>query len=467
MIRLLLVILLCVFSYSVHAIAGTCGSSADGLGATHTTGLSPWKADSPSYEDVNYCVNTAAGQGDTVNVPSGSSTWSNTLGITKGVILKGAGIDATTITNGGVSYIISIIPSAPAEDPIMQISGFTFDGTDGSCLLIKNENTTYDFTHIRVFSNKFINATTNCYAIYTRGMVFGLIDSNIFNGNFYDINVRGYDYYSWYKYTKDVDNTLVYGSLGMGGARFLYIENNTFSDSKRFVVASGEGARWVFRFNTLEEDFVEGFLDIHGDTNNDGNVAVEIYGNKQTTSVGTSKYGSSMWVDYRGGTAMIYNNSTFVNPSGVRTSIKIREETTPCSALRMGYDMRIHNGYIWNNKNSNNNDNLYLQHHGPITDYDAGNCLIEGVDYWSDVQPDTNTSSSYFSKGLASARPSSCSATVPADVYWETDSLTLYRCTATDTWTAYYTPYTYPHPLRGESASTGGASSRARLRKAN
>jgi hypothetical protein len=23
----------------------------------------------------------------------------------------------------------------------------------------------------------------------------------------------------------------------------------------------------------------------------------------------------------------------------------------------------------------------------------------------------------------------------------------LYKCTATDTWTLYYTPYTYPHPL--------------------
>ena len=24
---------------------------------------------------------------------------------------------------------------------------------------------------------------------------------------------------------------------------------------------------------------------------------------------------------------------------------------------------------------------------------------------------------------------------------------TLYKCTSTNTWTAYYTPYTYPHPL--------------------
>jgi len=28
---------------------------------------------------------------------------------------------------------------------------------------------------------------------------------------------------------------------------------------------------------------------------------------------------------------------------------------------------------------------------------------------------------------------------------------TLYKCTSANTWTAYYTPYTYPHPLRLES----------------
>jgi hypothetical protein len=28
----------------------------------------------------------------------------------------------------------------------------------------------------------------------------------------------------------------------------------------------------------------------------------------------------------------------------------------------------------------------------------------------------------------------------------------LYVATATDTWTLYYTPYTYPHPLAGGEA---------------
>jgi hypothetical protein len=61
--------------------------------------------------------------------------------------------------------------------------------------------------------------------------------------------------------------------------------------------------------------------------------------------------------------------------------------------------------------------------------------------------------------GLLSARPATCT---PGVGYWATDQGEwnsnhggpdgqLYRCTATNTWTLYYTPYIYPHPLRGET----------------
>jgi len=37
----------------------------------------------------------------------------------------------------------------------------------------------------------------------------------------------------------------------------------------------------------------------------------------------------------------------------------------------------------------------------------------------------------------------------PKVAYWDSTSQTLYQCTATNTWTSFYTPYTYPHPLEG------------------
>jgi len=67
--------------------------------------------------------------------------------------------------------------------------------------------------------------------------------------------------------------------------------------------------------------------------------------------------------------------------------------------------------------------------------------------------------------GLLSARPSTCTAgpggakfTSPTGsygvAYWATDTSTLYICTATNTWTAVYSPYTYPHPLVSGTAPT-------------
>jgi len=73
--------------------------------------------------------------------------------------------------------------------------------------------------------------------------------------------------------------------------------------------------------------------------------------------------------------------------------------------------------------------------------------------------------------GLLSARPSTCTAgpggTFGASptgsygvAYWATDANSgngqLSICTATNTWTAVYTPFTYPHPIIAASLSGGG-----------
>lgn len=52
--------------------------------------------------------------------------------------------------------------------------------------------------------------------------------------------------------------------------------------------------------------------------------------------------------------------------------------------------------------------------------------------------------SSGMGHGTNANKPTSCTTGVG---YWATDQSELYLCTATNTWTASYTPYTYPHPL--------------------
>lgn len=63
--------------------------------------------------------------------------------------------------------------------------------------------------------------------------------------------------------------------------------------------------------------------------------------------------------------------------------------------------------------------------------------------------------------GTLASRPSTCKGgtdpmtggAAPGVAYWATDANTLYVCNPTNTWTAYYTPYTYPHPITADGTS--------------
>lgn len=94
--------------------------------------------------------------------------------------------------------------------------------------------------------------------------------------------------------------------------------------------------------------------------------------------------------------------------------------------------------------------------------------LNDNVDYYQQFGPyaesGTFNGTKGVGQGLFSARPLTCTAgTDPATGgsalgvgYWATDTNTLYVCNPTNTWMAYYTPYTYPHPLTagGTTASS-------------
>jgi len=76
-------------------------------------------------------------------------------------------------------------------------------------------------------------------------------------------------------------------------------------------------------------------------------------------------------------------------------------------------------------------------------------------DYYNEIASFDGTSG--VGVGLYANRPANCTTGV---AYWATDQGTwnktvggdqglLYKCTSTNTWELYYTPYEYPHPLQG------------------
>ncbi len=119
--------------------------------------------------------------------------------------------------------------------------------------------------------------------------------------------------------------------------------------------------------------------------------------------------------------------------------------------LKTGYPCHQQNGrgendglepvYLWSNVNG-------PLSYGPALAYARSALFIQqGRDYYNDDDGGITVGTSL---------PGTCT---PLSGYFKTDEGSmgkLYVCTATNTWTEYYTPYTCPHPLTGLTAGTCG-----------
>ena len=419
-------------------------------------------AESTSLSDVQAAI-TAANSGQTVRIPAGSSTWAARLDTitTKALGIIGAGIDQTIIKRGftntndtgqAVRGLIAFSPtsSLAATNPVFRLSGMTIDCDyrgDGPWLY--NAYRQYPCTNIRLDHLKIHHATYSgspwgydmfgiCIGRY--GAMYGVCDNSTLNGDLFASN------------TSD-DDVWTDTAYNFGDANNFYFEDCTITATPVSETLCSDGnhsPRYCFRHNTLDvTDLNRGYdspmFDIHGNQASPMRAGQgwEIYENSIICA------GIAVSFDQRGGKAMCYNNTATKTTGSL--SMRVREEHDDASVgptpyvpnnLITGQPQHISDTYYWGN--TIGGVQVDVDDSAEHVTYSGHSCPEENYHFWN--QAASFDGSVGIGIGLLAARPTSG---LTAGVgYWATDTQTLYRATGATTWETFYTPYTYPHPLR-------------------
>jgi len=401
--------------------------------------------------NVQACINDAANKGGEViiSLPSGtSSAWGSTLNVNMSgwitptkLTIQGQGINSTTINaDSGVS---AINVSGKLGIP-WRITGIKFTGIGSreSDIFIGGLCNNW-----RVDNSYFYRsgATNTIWVGYYK--TYGVIDHNTFEDD------SGETIAVWSSADSLAKESWAEQTYP-GGVQNTYIEDNTFIytayecalDSAVHAVTGGLGGRYVFRHNTVtvNSSICWGtIIDAHGSCwpllTYPSTRWFEAYNNN------ISGVGVGEGMRWRGSDGIFFNNTI----SGVILVDLMGDgmycgecgySPDPCNTQAWPSLGQMKNGYLWNNT---------------LNDSAADPSVNTSPNIPTFIQLNRD----YYlpTSGTYANRPGTCNAPATnyvAPGYWATDQNTLYTCTAPNTWTAYYTPYTYPHPLREEADTT-------------
>lgn len=412
-------------------------------------------ASSCSSTNVQTEINASVSN-DTVQLPGPcSATWnpaSISIPSSKGITLDGRG---AVITRGAGSDGTPMISIAANRTVSTRITNFSIFGSNvnnqGHFLSITTDTAGTD----ALFRIDHVNFDGDSVGVHIKvhGPGYGLIDhcSFAWNGNNEIIHALGYG----------PSNNTGWGlDITPGSLDALYIEDNVFLNRSVPNYLGGKilmvyGAKEVVRFNT----FTRVTVDVHGNTPPSGRYW-EFYHNTFLLNSGDNV---DKWYQIRGGTGFIFGDSAPSIGNGGRTLTFWEEDSgNPArDQIGRGKNQNSTPAYVWLK-----DPNMSLG----IDDSACGGCIIANNSYY--IQGASFNGTSGVGVGTIASRPSTCTAGV---AYWATDEGEwwaanagpdgqLYKCTAANTWTLYYTPATYPHPSQSGGTDTAAPAPPTNLR---
>lgn len=396
------------------------------------TGSSPNWTSTPDSSSVQSCVNSAS-NGDTITLSGGSATYSSTVTISKRLTVKvatGQTVTLTsssatsppffTITGTGSNFVhisgdngsgdCSVSTSNCGLVLVRQNDGsfnssaiyvkgpanaFRFDnilGNKGDAFLYSNDDASATGTALGVIDHSYLENYSRAYFAQDQrstDKTFGTACPNGTNGGT-----------AWNEF-------LLAPSTYAGSNKEIYWENDTFTWTQ--APSSGQGAFYsqyggkvVVRYSTFSG--WSPYVVDEGDNPACGSVYYEIYNNTFNEDCSITGFGCEGKVfDFRSGNLIVHDN-TFNGQS-------IPAELTKYSGSGNLTSHDINNSYFWNNT-----------WNGTPCQTDSNSSGAVCVDVASDsASPKPTRNTDYWLRAPDQA----------ADVYFG------------------YTPYTYPHPLRG------------------